>query len=254
MTTNYSRYTKAQLIELLEKKDEKYNNLLKRAKEIIKDKNDEIKTLKDEINDYQQTIQDLKDKYESDDFEKFVELYGMLADRMTTNNIQKEYFKETGNKLTLEKTAERLQDMGYEITKINKCGIHCYATKRTEGYHYLIQLEKEVGESIYKVGIAYDMLSRCNTYFKNDQTNIIVHKCFKVDVMNKSEKDLLGVLNSLNIPIAHGEEYFITDYETISKHYLDAVARHAGVEVSVDSLIARQKGSKKHNFKIVKGQ
>ena len=254
MTTNYNRMTKAQLIELLEKKDEKYNNLLHRAKEIIKSKNDEIKTLKSDINEYQQTIQELKDKYESKDFEKFVELHGMLADRMTTNNIQKEYFKETGTKLSLDKTSERLQDMGYEITKINKGGIHCYATKRTEGYHYLIQLENEVGESIYKVGIAYDMLGRCNTYMNINKTNVIVHGCYKVDSMNKSEKDLLGVMNNdERLQLAHGDEYFKGDYEIIKQHYLDAVARHSGVEVSVDSLIARQKG-RNDGLMIIKGQ
>ena len=251
--TDYRKFTKAKLIELLQKKDEKYNKLLTRAEEIIKSKNDEIKTLKDDINDYQQTIQELKDKYESKDFEKFVELHGGLSDRMTTNKIQKEYFKETGIKLTLDKTAERLQDLGYETTQINKGGIHCYATKRTEGYHYLIQLENEQDKSIFKVGIAYDMLSRINTYFRTEKTNIIVHKYFKVDVMKKSEKDLLNELNSLNIPIAHGEEYFITDYETINKHYLDVVNKHDGVEGDVDKLIARQKENK-YGLMIIKGQ
>ena len=251
--TNYNKLTKAQLIELLNEKDEKYNQLLTRANKIIKDKNDEIKALKADINDYQQTIQELKDKYESDDFEKFVEVHGSLADRMITNNIQKEYLIKTGIKLTYKEITTKLENIKYKVKKINKAGINGYATKRIKGFIYLIQLENERGESIYKIGMTYNMIGRTTDYFNDYNTNVILFLIFEVDDMFECEDKLIDMLNNdKRLQLAHGEEFFKGDYKVIEEHYLDAVNMYNGVECDVDDIIQRKK-ARKDGLIIIKG-
>lgn len=218
---------------------------------IIEEQQKEIDTLKDRINDCQNTIKELKNKYESTDFEKFIELNTKIVERTTTENIQNEYLKATGKLLNKNEINNRMLDLGFNVKYNGKCGVSSYITKRTRGCHYLIQLENEKSQSIFKVGIAADMLNRINNYFHHEQTNVIIYKVFEVNNMNKSENELKDILNKQNIPIAHGSEFFITNYETILKYYLDVVNKYDGKEIDVNRIIARQKKGNKDGFKII---
>ena len=248
--TNYNKLTKAQLIELLHERDSEIAELKQQLKSVEADYDDDVNRLYGRIKSLKSKIKELTN---NDDIETFINTYGKLSTKMQIDTIKEEYENITDNIITYAEIYRTLKEMGYKTTNHKKVGHHGYATKIKEGYLYLIQLENERGESIYKIGLTFDFVNRSNTYFKDYKTNIILFRIFKVNDMRKAEFELKEILKSDDrLQLAHGDEFFIGDYKVIEQHYLDVVNRYDGVEESVDNIIARKK-SGKSGFKIIKG-
>ena len=250
----YSEYTKAELIEIINERDNEIEELKQKYETLKSNYDEDSVTYEEMIDELQVEIKRIKNKYENTDFRKFMETYGDIAEKMQIDRIKEKYEQITGNRLTFNKIYQTLNEMGYKTTNSKKVGHHGYATKNKDGYLYLIQLDKERKDSIYKIGLTFDFVNRSNTYFKEYECDIIMYKIFHVSDMRKAESELKNVLQKNNIKTAHGDEYYNTDYETIERHYLDVVNQFNGIEENIDDIIARKKESKKHNFKIINGQ
>ena len=248
--TNYNKLTKAQLIELLHERDDEIAELKEQLKSVEADYDDDVNRLYGRIKSLKSKIKELTN---NDDIEAFINTYGKLSTKMQIDTIKEEYENITDNIITYAEIYRTLKEMGYKTTNHKKVGHHGYATKIKEGYLYLIQLENERGESIYKIGLTFDFVNRSNTYFKDYKTNIILFRIFKVNDMRKAEFELKEILKSDDrLQLAHGDEFFIGDYKVIEQHYLDVVNRYDGVEESVDNIIARKKDNQ-YGLKIIKG-
>ena len=251
MTTIYNRMTKAQLIELLEKKDDKYNNLLHRAKEIIKRKNDEIKTL--------------KDKYENITLEKFIKDGLLLATETNTEIIHNEWYKRTGENVRFDYINDVISSLHYDITKTKRriydneysdlykdVSNNCKINIHPEGFIYIKQLEEDVGTNIFKPGKTDDPLNRDNNYYNKYEQKVYTYELYHVSNMRLCEKYIMDTLKQNGYkPISKkcknsdkqekSKEFFDIDYETLHNIYLEAVRQYDGVQYDVGIVLKNHK-------------
>ena len=144
-------------------------------------------------------------------------------------NIKKRLLNEVGLKYTIPKLSDELDKLGYQITK---CGNRhtSYATNKTEGFIYIVQLKQHKDTNIYKVGRTFKMASRLATYKKQDGGATQI-RCEAVSNQFKAEDDLLAELNKLvsenklnkNVK---GDEYFDGSLETIQNIYNEVVKKY----------------------------
>ena len=251
MTTNYNRMTKAQLIELLEKKDEKFNNLLHRAKEIIKSKNDEIKTL--------------KDKYENITLEKFIDNGLLLATESTTEKIHNKWYERTGENVRFDTINEIIESMKIDITQIKRRIYDneysdLYKDKshnskinlQPEGFIYINQLEGDVDDGIFKPGKTDDPMRRDNNYWNKHKQRIYKHDLFWVPNQRICENKILKrIKDSGYVPIIrkgkkidkdeHTNEFFKILYEELHKIVVETVKECGGYQYDVAIVLKNHK-------------
>ena len=245
--TNYNKLTKAQLIELLEKKDEKFNKLLHRAKEIIKSKNDEIKTL--------------KDKYENITLEKFIDNGLLLATESTTEKIHNKWYERTGENVRFDTINEIIESKGIDITPIkrriydNKY-THLYQDKshnskinlNPEGFIYINQLVNDIAENIFKPGKAKDPMSRYNLYYNVFKQLIHLLDLFWVPNRRLCERLILNKIIDMGYaPIIrecgkdkdneNTNEFFKIEYEILHKIVVETVKECGGFQVDISNVI-----------------
>ena len=233
-TSEFDHLTREQLIDMiieLRAENERLNNEL-----MNEDDDDDVETepikqcqfIQSQLETTTKELQRYKDKYDCKTLEDFMKLYGW-ADRIDLKDIKKHLLAETGLKYTIAKLSEELTKLGYQITK---CGNRStsYATKKTEGFIYIVQLNQHINTTIYKVGRTFKMSSRLDTYKKQDGGAIKI-RCEAVSNQFKAEDDLLVELNKLvaenklnkNVK---GDEYFDGSLETIQNIYNEVVKKY----------------------------
>ena len=233
-TSEFDNLTREQLINIiieLRAENERLNNEL-----MNEDDDDEIEIepvkqcqfLQSQVDLLKQELERYKNKYQFTTLEDFMNHYGW-ADRLDLKDIKKRLLNEVGLKYSIRKLSEELTKLGYQITK---CGNRStsYATKKTEGFIYIVQLNQHINTTIYKVGRTFKMSSRLDTYKKQDGGAIKI-RCEAVSNQFKAEDDLLAELNKLvaenklnkNVK---GDEYFDGSLETIQNIYNEVVKKY----------------------------
>ena len=160
----------------------------------------ENKFLKKRVNDLEQSyetineeLKRIKQKYETNDLNSFMELYGSVAERCDIKVIQNKYFETTGIKYSLAQLKQELQGIGYQV-KHCKHNTSYYVTKNVEGYLYIVQLLKHKDTNIFKVGRTIYIKQRLLIYKRYDGGAIEI-ECKPVNNQFKAEAKLLQLLN-----------------------------------------------------------
>ncbi len=196
----------------------------------------ENKFLKKRVIDLEQSyetineeLKRIKQKYEVSDLERFMNLYGSVADRCDIKVIQNNYFETTGIKYSITKLKEELESIGYQVKKNGNKNTY-YITKDVRGYLYIVQLLKHKNTDIYKVGKTYQMKQRLNTYKRFDGGAVEII-CKPVNNKEKAEAKFLQLLNEAVDrnelkKNEYGNEYFEGPLDVIKKYYnqvIDAI-------------------------------
>ncbi len=224
-----------QIIELHADKMQIENNWEEES-EIYSEIHLENMFLKKRVNDLEQsyeTINDelkrIKNKYEINSLEQFMNTFGKIAERCDIKVIQNKYFEETGIKYSIKQLNKELEQMGYQIKKNGKLNTY-YVTKNVGGYLYIVQLNKNKGTEIYKIGRTFEMKQRLHTYKRQDggATEIV---CKSVSNQFNAEAKLLQLLNEAVDrnelrKESTGAEYFEGSLELIKKIYNEVVAEY----------------------------
>ena len=224
-----------QIIELHADKMQIENNWEEES-EIYSEIHLENQFLKKRVNDLEQsynTINDelkrIKNKYEVNDLESFMNLYGAIADRYDVKVIQEKYLETTGIKYSQTQLKRELELIGYQVKWNGAKNTH-YVSKNVSGYLYIVQLNKNKGTEIYKIGRTFEMKQRLHTYKRQDggATEIV---CKSVSNQFNAEAKLLQLLNEAVDrnelkKNEYGAEYFEGPLELIKKIYNEVVAEY----------------------------
>ena len=189
----------------------------------------ENKFLKKRVNDLEQAyetineeLKRIKQKYETNDLNSFMELYGSVAERCDIKVIQNKYLETTGIKYSVQQLKRELESIGYQVKKNGNTKSY-YVSKSINGYLYIVQLIKHQGTGIYKGGRTADMKNRLLTYKRYDggATEIV---CKPVNNQFKAEAKFLQLLNEAVEKNElkrneYGDEYFEGSLDVIKKYF-----------------------------------
>ena len=182
---------KTKICEEWETDLENYSKLFAQNK-FLNQRVDDLEKSYNTINDELKRMNKL---FKPTDLKSFMDLYGNIMERGVLKVIQERFYNETGIKYTQIKLKEELEQMGYQITNVNRKDVGCYVSKRNpKGFLYIVQLNKHIGTDIYKVGRTRDMRLRLKTY-KQQYGGANVIMCEPVSNQYKAESKLLSLLN-----------------------------------------------------------
>ena len=163
---NEIKKLREQIVELQADKMKMEENWQEEA-EIYSEIHLENKFLKKRVNDLEQsyeTINDelkrIKNKYDINSLENFMNHYGLIIDRADIKVIHNKYFEETGIKYSIQQLKIELERIGYCANKCARKGVSYYIIKNVGGFFYIVQLNKHNGTQIYKIGRIVDMRIR----------------------------------------------------------------------------------------------
>ena len=224
-----------QIIEL-QAENKKMENNWEEESEVYTEINLQNKFLRKRVNDLEQsyeTINDelkrIKQKYEVNNLESFMNHYGRIMERGNIKVIQEKYFEETGIKYSQAQLKRELKGIGYQIKEIGHT-VGAYVSKNVEGYLYIVQLNKHKDTNIYKGGRTIDMKNRLKAYKQHDGgANEIV--CKPVSNQYKAEAKLLMLLNEAVDrnelkKNEYGDEYFEGPLDVIKKYYNQVIEEY----------------------------
>lgn len=229
--TKENKYLREQLIAMdadnmkLEDECEMYTEIY-HENEFLKKRVNDLESSNDVINT---ELKRIKQKYEINSLDSFMNLYGMIIERADIKVIQNKYFEMTGIKYTLKQLRLELEQLGYLVKWIGNRNTH-YVSKNVEGLLYIVQLNKHEGTNIYKVGRTINMKSRLNTYKRYDGgATEIVSK--QVSNQFKAEAKLLQVLNEASSKNElkrndYGNEYYEGSLDVIKKYYNEVTTEY----------------------------
>ena len=211
---------KTKICEEWETDLENYSNLFAQNK-FLNQRVDDLEKSYNTINDELKRMNKL---FKPTDLKSFMDLYGKIMERGVLKVIQERFYNETGIKYTQIKLKEELEQMGYQITNVNRKDVGCYVSKRNpKGFLYIVQLNEHIGTNIYKVGRTRDMRLRLKTYKQQyGGANVLI--CEPVSNQYKAESKLLSLLNEAVeknelTKDRTGNEYFDGSLELLKEIY-----------------------------------
>ena len=168
------------------------------------------------MNEIEEEFNELRERYEVVDLNSFMNLYAAVADRVEIKDVIAKYLEVTGTKLTQKKMTEELTNIGYQVKIINKNGVSAYATKKFSGEMYIVKLNEDKDNDIYKVGRTINMRTRESLY-RRYNGGCEVHKHVQVNNTFACESALLMKMNEEFDKDAKGNEYFHGEYDDIER-------------------------------------